>query len=347
MILLGDTHLGIKKFDTKTFEAHVSFIKDVVNYAKEKNKAIFQLGDLFDNRYMCDIAFLNNVFDLFEFIQSKGVKFYSLLGNHDIYYREKRDISLSRILAKHFNNFVLYDKQSILEYKGKKIFIVAWLCRDDVLDTSLLENADYVFGHLEINGFEIIKGHFSENHKLNNEDFKIPVFSGHYHLKNKNNNVYYIGTPYQLTWGDFDTQKGFYDFDVENNKIKFIENKKTAQHLEIHYNGNLEKPIQILGHYDINKKLSFDLASFKEKLGIIKNNKNKFIIHTNDSLYEEYLFLMRENNIEFEIVNRFRIQEIELNDTKIHSTKEIIFSFLSETHKHFIPEIEEMIKECE
>ena len=59
MILVGDIHFGVKKFNQGVLENQISYLKDIVLLAKEKNKQIFQLGDVFDNRVNCDINFYN------------------------------------------------------------------------------------------------------------------------------------------------------------------------------------------------------------------------------------------------------------------------------------------------
>jgi hypothetical protein len=50
------------------------------------------------------------------------------------------------------------------------------------------------------------------------------VFSGHYHHKSHKENIFYVGTPYELTWQDFEDPKGFHIFDTETRTIEFIEN---------------------------------------------------------------------------------------------------------------------------
>ena len=40
MILVGDIHFGVKKFNQSVLENQISYLKDIVLLAKEKNKQI-------------------------------------------------------------------------------------------------------------------------------------------------------------------------------------------------------------------------------------------------------------------------------------------------------------------
>lgn len=342
MILVGDTHFGVKRFNQNILENQLEYLKRVVLLAKEKNKQIFQLGDVFDNRVNCDINFLNAVIKFFDFVKEQGVVFNTLLGNHDIYYRHRLDVNLSSIIQRIFpNNFKLYSENTLIDFYDKKILVVPWLVRDAEFPFDMMKQADAVFGHLEINGFEMVKGHKAEEAKLNKGQFKIPVFTGHFHIKNDKGSVKYIGTPYQITWNDFNENKGVYILN-EDLSVEFIENETSPRFIQCHYDSKKNKPLEIIG---LKKKLSYNLDNLRENKGILGYNKIKFIIHTSDSSYEDYLFVLREAGIDFEVVNKFRIDEIEVNDEKISNTKDIILSFLKENHSHYIEEITELIGE--
>ena len=52
------------------------------------------------------------------------------------------------------------------------------------------------------------------------------VLSGHFHSKSTKNNVYYLGTQYQITFSDLHDKKGFHVLDTETRELEFIENKR-------------------------------------------------------------------------------------------------------------------------
>lgn len=343
-VLVGDCHFGIKKFNKSFLKSQLEYLKEVVNFASENKFEIFQLGDLFDNRITADIEFLSQIVEFFKFVESKKVKFHTLLGNHDIYYRQKLDVNLSSIIAKIYpKTLIVYEKPKIIEFNSKKILIHPWITANDTFASDLYAKADAVFGHFEINGFEMVKGHIAQNSNFNQNDFAKPIFTGHFHNQSHRNFIHYIGTPYQLTWNDFNESKGVYILD-ENLEYTFLENTQSKRFIQIHYNSNNDNQIKTLG---LIKDFETNLQNLSKFLENLRYNIIKVIIHSGDSSYEDLLFMLREANIDFEVVNKYKIDEIELNDTKISTTKEIIMNFLSENHIHYVDEISQMIGELD
>jgi hypothetical protein len=52
-------------------------------------------------------------------------------------------------------------------------------------------------------------------------------FSGHFHHKSDDGHIYYLGTPYEITWSDHDDPKGFHIFNTENRELERIINPHT------------------------------------------------------------------------------------------------------------------------
>ena len=80
-------------------------------------------------------------------------------------------------------------------------------------------------GHLEQNGFHankyVVMDQGDDCAIYNKID---QVFSGHFHHKNGNGHIEYLGSPYQLMWSDYDTPRGFHIYDTETREIEFIAN---------------------------------------------------------------------------------------------------------------------------
>ncbi len=85
--------------------------------------------------------------------------------------------------------------------------------------------ADTMVSHLEVVGFEMHGGHFSES-GFDKSQFKKfdTIFSGHFHKKSDDGQIYYLGTPYQMTWSDYNCPKGFHVFDTETRELHRIVN---------------------------------------------------------------------------------------------------------------------------
>ena len=102
----------------------------------------------------------------------------------------------------------------------------------------MIENSrcEIAMGHLEVKGFEMHKGHFSES-GLDKKIFEgyDKVISGHFHKKSDDGRIYYLGTQYEITWSDYVVQKGFHIFDTDTRELTRVSNSYTI-HKKIIYN---------------------------------------------------------------------------------------------------------------
>ena len=99
-------------------------------------------------------------------------------------------------------------------------------------------------GHLELNGFEAHPGHLMQN-GMDPLVFKhfTKVFTGHYHMKSNQDNIYYLGNPYQLYWNDYGCKRGFHIFDTETLKTTFYRNPFDTFY-KLYYNNGVTLPDQ-------------------------------------------------------------------------------------------------------
>jgi len=261
IILLGDTHLDDKNGDAKLLEMQMAFLKrQLIPYAVENNiKEIYQLGDITNNRTHLCLNTQHEMLVLFDLIQKRGLDFYYLLGNHDIFHKDNRSIYSMEVFARAFDCLHVIDNTTMKD----NIQIIPWLCKDEKLEVN--PNAKIILGHFEMKDFYVTRAYKSE-HGLDASAFKsIQMYSGHYHIKQDSGNIHYVGTPYQLDWNDFNTLKGFHVLDTETLECEFIENKTTPKHIKITLDIETKKVI-VEGHVatpytedvDTKLKLGFD-----------------------------------------------------------------------------------------
>jgi len=226
--ILGDLHIGVKNSNDSMMFHQRRFFEFFFDYL-EKNgiTTVFQLGDMFDQRRQINLKALRFAQDvIFDKISEKNLDFHTLVGNHDIYYRETLDIDSGGLLLKPYKNIHVHKSPETVELYGKTFDFIPWICesnRDECLTYIKNSKSNYCFGHFEINGFlmmgiEMTTG-LSQNLFANYES----VFSGHFHNKSRKNNILYTGTPYELNWGDAMDKKGFYVLDVDTGETEFIE----------------------------------------------------------------------------------------------------------------------------
>src|SRR5210317_1250824 len=101
LCILGDTHFGMRG-DSIIFHNYIKkFYEEIFfPYLKENNiTQIFQMGDLFDRRKFINF---NSLYEcrkyFFDKVTENNITFYSMLGNHDITYRNTLRVNSSQLL---------------------------------------------------------------------------------------------------------------------------------------------------------------------------------------------------------------------------------------------------------
>ena len=229
--LLGDTHWGCRN-DLALFYGHFeTFYNDLFDDLESQGITdIFQLGDLFDRRKYINFRTLaesKRIF--FDKLVEKQMTLHVLVGNHDIHMRESVDINSPSLVLKEYSNVIVYDKPATVDLDGVSVDIVPWICRDNQTEVLSFINdskSDVCLGHFEIAGFAMYRG--LESHEGLSADMFLKyayVFSGHYHTRSQKNNIVYVGTPYEMTWQDYNDPKGYHILDTEQMDVKFVRNK--------------------------------------------------------------------------------------------------------------------------
>ncbi len=236
IIFLGDTHFALRNSNVEHHEYMALFFADFFNFIdKTKIKNIVQTGDLFDVRKSINVWAINQFRTMFlDEITKRNIKLYVLVGNHDIYYRESIKINTIREMLTDYQALnpdilTIIDEPTNINIAGEKFLICPWVCKEnEVIIDEMIKSTDakYCIGHFEFNGFEMQKGQTIKTKWDHKQYDKFDmVISGHYHHKSKKDNVIYVGTPYQITWSDYNDDKGFWVFD--SGKMYFCKNKHT------------------------------------------------------------------------------------------------------------------------
>ena len=284
--ILGDCHLGARG-DSLDFHKYFKRFYDEVLFPylnANDIKSIFQMGDLFDRRKFINFNTLHLCREyFFDRCQILGIKVYTLLGNHDITFKNTLEINSTGLLLNEYENIEYYDSFETVEFDGVKIDVVPWICDDnkqEIFNQMKQSTAQICFGHFEIAGFEMEKGmicdHGLDKKILSKYDI---VLSGHFHHKSTNDNITYVGTPYEMTWSDHNDQKGFHIFDTNTREMTFVKNPFTM----------FNKLIYDDGQTDFEHWKNYDFESLKDSYVkvIVMNKQNPYLFDTViDSLYK-------------------------------------------------------------
>lgn len=228
VMVIGDLHFGHKSGDRETaaYQQRVfdEFIFPLIDQLGIKY--VIQTGDFFDSRKAIR-------HDTMEFVRehiipkTKGQEWHVLVGNHDMHMKETIFPNSCNELLAGYDNFTIYNEPAALKIDGIAIDMIPWLCRDNrkqVLDFISNSTSSIAVGHFELTGFQYYRGMASQgedSHFLANYN---QVWSGHFHTISKNAHILYVGTPYQLTFGDADDDRGVWVYDTDTGKFEFYNN---------------------------------------------------------------------------------------------------------------------------
>lgn len=232
-IILNDTHFGFKADSPIVLEYFLSFFENqLFPYMEKENiKTIFHLGDVFDRRKYVNFKTLSEVRKRFlEPLREKNIKCIAICGNHDTYYRNNNNVNSLDELVSQYQNWEIYSEPTEINLSTCCVALMPWINSENESDCSEFirnTNCSLLFGHLELYGFQSMPGVCVEqgyDAKLFNK-FEY-VLSGHYHIKSSRDNIYYLGTQYQMGFSDVWEAKGFHVFDFKDRSLSFIENPR-------------------------------------------------------------------------------------------------------------------------
>lgn len=195
-----DLHVGNKqnsKIHNNDCERYIDWF---IAEAKARNaETCIFMGDWSHQRASVNVASMNVSIRLLKKLNEAFEQVFFITGNHDLYYRDKRDLN-SVEYARDLSNFVLIDEI----YKKDDVAIVPWLVADEWKKLKNL-NVKYVFGHLELPHFKMnAMVEMPDHGGLTADHLKSPdyVFSGHFHKRQYKGNIHYIGNAFPHNYAD-------------------------------------------------------------------------------------------------------------------------------------------------
>ncbi len=240
--LVTDQHFGARN-DSKKIADHMQKFYDNVFFPEIDKRGIdtvINLGDTFDRRKYISFTSLKRSKEMFFTpLAERGIHMHVMVGNHDSVYKNTLDVNSIDLLLEEYDNITTYVQPNVVEFDGSKIMLVPWICDANQEATFVMADktdAQMLLGHLELSGYEMNKSividHGISDQWLKKFDL---VCSGHYHHKSQNGSINYLGTEYELTWSDYDDQKGFHILDTDTRTLEFIPNPHTLFH-KVWYN---------------------------------------------------------------------------------------------------------------
>jgi DNA repair exonuclease SbcCD nuclease subunit len=296
--ILSDLHFGLRN-DHPSFRDYLKkfYEEQFFPYIdKHAYKEIVHCGDLMDRRKYVNfetLDFMQRVF--IDQLQIRGIKCHTILGNHDVYFRNTNRLNSTKLLFGHVPNLIIYEDFTDVTIGGREFSMIPWITADNqdrLKDFVWSSKASIAFAHLELLGYEVMRGVPSdEGIEANLFQRYDSVYSGHFHQKSHGANIWYLGTAYDMTFSDLYETKGFHVLDTDTNTLEFIKNPEKMFHMLVFDENTVPKNFKMETYKDKYVKIILKVARSSV-------NFEKFLI----KLYEA-------GPIEVDIVDEYMIDQ--------------------------------------
>jgi Calcineurin-like phosphoesterase len=202
-----DIHFGLKSNSATHNQDCEDFVDWFIEEAKKEgcDTCIF-LGDWHHNRNTINLTTLDSSLRCLEKLGAAFDQFFWFPGNHDLFYKDKRDVH-SSAFGRHIPGVTVVDRVTTLD----DVTLVPWLVGDEWKTMKDLKSR-YVFGHFELPSFYMnAMVQMPDHGELQRGDLSSPeyVFSGHFHKRQHKGNVVYIGNAFPHNFADtWDDDRG-------------------------------------------------------------------------------------------------------------------------------------------
>ena len=309
-ICFTDLHVGLKNNSQIHNDDCSDFVDWFISEAKTRNaETCIFLGDFSHHRSNMNLYTLNYAMAILRKLNNAFENVYILVGNHDLFFRERRDIHAMVIGSEFANIHLIEDPVTIGD-----VALVPWLVEDEWKDVGNMAGR-YMFGHLEIPGFKMNAMVEMPDHggisKNNLQKFEY-VFSGHFHKRQTQGCIHYIGNPFGHNYSDvWDFERGAM-FIEWGGKPEYIDYTTGPRFISIGLSTLLENPdlyltpkayIQVL--LDIN--ITYEEASFLRETFMESHDirELKLIRKTEDVVASEY-----NGEVEFLSVDQIVVSQL-------------------------------------
>lgn len=247
LLFFTDIHIHSHKKSISRIDDCLKVLEWVFETAEKNNiKDVLFLGDLFHDRQKIDVLVYQKTFEIFlkRQISKASFNIYLLIGNHDMYHRDRWDInSISPLNA--IPGIKVIDKPETLDILGHKFDFMPH-AENPLEDLSNFKGKrEFLCAHLAVDGAklnshgteaDVIVEHDGEMVKVDKDCFSKweRTFLGHYHAPQQvSDTIEYIGSPLQLNFGETFQTKHICIFNPDTGERKYVDNDFSPRHLVI------------------------------------------------------------------------------------------------------------------
>lgn len=239
VLFFSDLHLGVHQ-NSQTWH---NIALDLAAWIKQvmldhKLDTIFFAGDVFHDRHEIGVNTLHVAKQFFD--QLSDYDIHLIPGNHDAFLSSTVEVNSVEILKN--DKVYVYVEPTTLQVNDKTVTFCPWKT-----NISLLDKVDMLIGHYEIVNFNMTSTKMCEHGENSQEllEKSTAVVTGHFHTRDyrkyDDGYILYLGSPYQMDFGDRGQQKGVSIIDFNDFSVEFVENLVSPKHYRIKISEILSK----------------------------------------------------------------------------------------------------------
>lgn len=199
-MLFTDIHLGLKTNSEMHNQDCLQFVEWMSELAKKEGcETCIFLGDYHNNRATMNIRTMHYAVQCLEHLSRNFSQTFFITGNHDQFFKDKRDVQ-SVEWAKHIPNITVINDF----FNEGNVTLLPWLVGGEHSSIKKIKS-QYMFGHFELPSFLMNASIVMPDHgDIKNSFFSNigHVFSGHFHKRQQKENITYIGNCFPHNFGD-------------------------------------------------------------------------------------------------------------------------------------------------
>jgi len=323
-ICFTDIHFGLRHNSREHNQDCLDFIDWVIETAKQRGaETCIFLGDWHHHRSNINLLTLDYTMKALRKLNGAFTKCYIMVGNHDLFYRENRNVH-SMVVGSEFPNIVLVDE---LKLEGD-VALIPWLVEEEWKEVENIKSK-YVFGHLELPGFKMnAMVEMPDHGALNSAHFQHQdhVFSGHFHKRQTKGKINYIGNPFGHNYSDvWDFERGamLIEWDKEP---EFIDYESGPRFISINLAALLANPELYLKpktylQVTLDLDITYEEAVFLRETFLTQYSVREFKLVRNqdDEISKDYA-----GDITFKTVDQIVIEQLTNIDSDAFDSNKLI-----------------------
>jgi DNA repair exonuclease SbcCD nuclease subunit len=228
------------------------------------------LGDWNETRAAINLATLNFSYYGAKKLNDLGLPVFFVVGNHDLYHRHTREV-YSVLPFAEFSNFRIISEPTVIPEIGDGAFFSPYLFHDEYDHLEEYLKIPFWAGHFEFKGFRVTGYNMLMPTGPDHKKFAGPkhILSGHFHQRQQQDNIAYIGNCFPMDFGDAgDFKRGLAVYDHITRDLSFKDWKQCPKYMHVKLSTLLDGNITLPDKARIKCKIDEDMPI--EELTAIK-----------------------------------------------------------------------------